>query len=350
MKKYIQILSLAMVAFSFASCLKDKNFDERRTGHDLTGVPKVIELAIAYSPANGRTVGLAYVDNLVNAEVLTVRLAAENPAPEDINVTIDTTGAQSFINDFNTANGSTIVKLPNSFYTMPSTGYVVTIPKGKREASIVIKTNAIQYNTSTTYALFYTIKSVDKPGYIISQNFGKYFTRLGAKNKYDGVYTVTGSMVDNTNATFVGRYPFTYHLVTTGANSVDVTQSINGAFVPGYLFSANGAGSFFGNFGVSIIFDPVTDQIAEIRNYYGVPSNAANGIGDPSLGTGAPLYAASNTRRATLDPSGINAYDNGAKEINIKFFMLQPGLATTQPFGGVRCRMTERMVYTGPRP
>ena len=178
MKKYIQILSLAIVAVSFASCLKDKNFDERRTGHDLTGVPKVIELAIAFNPANGRVVGLAFEDQVINQEVLTVRLAAESPATEDIKVTIDTTGAQAFINAFTPA----VSKLPDAFYTMPSTGYVVTIPKGSREASIVIKTNAIQYNPSTTYGLYYTIKSVDKPGYVISGNFGSYFTRLGAKN------------------------------------------------------------------------------------------------------------------------------------------------------------------------
>ena len=349
MKKYIKYLSVGLLLVSLASCLKDKGFDEAKTGHDLTDVTKVIELAIANSPANGRTVGLAYKDTLVEAAVLTVRLAAKDPAPEDIKVTVDTTGEQTYIDTFNVKNSKTIQRLPNSFYTLPATGLVITIPKGQREASLVIKTNAIIYNTSTTYAKYFAIKSVDKAGYIISQNFGSYFTQLGAKNKYDGLYEVTGTFVDVTNATFVSNYPRTYHLVTTGANTVDVRQQINTSIDCGYLFLAGTGGSFFGNFGVSLTFDLNTDVITDARNYYGVTSNAANQVGNPALGTGAPLFAASNTRRAVLDPSGINAYNANTKAIDIKYFMLQPSIPATLP-SSIRCRFSENMVYIGPRP
>ncbi|MCY7292939.1 MAG: DUF1735 domain-containing protein, partial [Ferruginibacter sp.] len=255
---------------------------------------------------------------------------------------------QAYINAYNITNSLSIEKLPNSFYTFPN-GLVVTIPKGSREASLLIRTNAIQFNTSTTYALYFKIGAIDKPGYVASGNFGTYFTQTGAKNKYDGKYTVTGTFVDLTNATFTGNYPFQYQLVTTGANSVDVKQVVNGELVPAYLFSANGAGSFFGNFGLSIIFDPVTDKIVEVRNYYGVTSNAATFVGTPANGSGAPLYAASNSRRATLDPTGINAYDANSKVVNVKYLFLQPALASTAPFGGVRARISETMTYTGPR-
>ena len=348
MKKYFKIISFMSLVVFLSSCLKDKNYDEGRTGNDLSQAGKIIELAIANNPANGRTVGLAFIDQVITPEFVTVRLAANDVAQEDIKVTLDTTGARAFIDTFNAKFSLAIEKLPNAFFTFPN-GLVVTIPKGEREATLKIKTNAIQFNTSTTYALWFKIVSIDKPGYIISGNYGSYFTQVGAKNKYDGKYTVTGTFVDLTNATFTGNYPFQYQLITTGANSVDVKQVVNGDLVPAYLFSANGSGSFFGNFGISIIFDPVTDQIIEVRNYYGVTSNATTIIGTPSAGSGAPLYAASNSRRAVLDPTGINAYDANNKIVNIKYSLLQPALASTAPFGGVRARISEVMTYTGPR-
>ncbi len=348
MKKYFKIIAFAGLALSLNSCLKDKNYDEGKTGLDLSGASKVIELAQAFSPANGRTVGLAYVDQTINAEFATVRLAATNPAEEDIRVTLDTTGTYAFIQAYNIANSLNIEKLPNSFYTFPN-GLTVTIPKGSREASFKIRTNAIAYNTSTTYALLFKIASVANAGYVISGNFGQYFTQVGAKNKYDGVYKVTGSFVDLTNATFTGNYPREYQLVTTGANTVDVKQLINGSIDPGYLFLTPTGGSFFGNFGISLIFDPVTENVLEIRNYYGVTSNATTAVGTPSLGTGAPLYAATNTRRAGLDATGPSFYDAANKIVNLKYLMYQPSIAATAPFGGVRCKFSEILVYDRPR-
>ena len=348
MKNIIKYALVALVSLGLSSCLKDEQFDNDVVGLDLSDAPKVIELAQKSSSANQRTVGLAYIDQIVTPEFVTVRLASADVAKEDIKVTLDTTGAKQFIDTFNVRNSLAIEKLPNAFFTFPE-GLVVTILKGQKEASLKIRTNAIQFNTSTTYALWFKIVAIDKPGYIISQNFGSYFTQVGAKNKYDGRYSVTGTFEDLTNATFTGNYPREYQLVTTGANTVDVKQLINGSIVPGYLFLANGSGSFFGNFGVSIIFDPATDKVLEVRNYYGVTSNVATDVGTPSAGSGAPLYAASNSRRAVLDPTGVNTYDAATKILNIKYLMLQPSLGATAPFGGVRVRISEIMTYIGSR-
>jgi hypothetical protein len=344
MKKYFKIVALAALVVTLGSCLKDKKYDEGLTGLNLANAPKVIELAQAYSSARGRTVGLAYVDQTINAEFVTVRLAATNPAAEDIKVTLDTTGAYAYIQAYNATNSLAIEKLPNSFFTFPN-GLTVTIPAGSREGSLLIRTNAIAYNTSTTYALFFKIASVANAGYVASGNFNEYFTQVGAKNKYDGVYKVTGSFVDLTNATFTGNYPREYSLVTTGANTVDVKQIINGSLDPGYLFLAGTGGSFFGSFGLSIIFDPVTDNVLEIRNYYGVTSNAATQVGTPSAGSGAPLYAGANTRRIGLDGTGTNYYDAASKIVNLKYLMYQPSIAATAAFGGVRCKFTEVLTY-----
>jgi hypothetical protein len=171
------------------------------------------------------------------------------------------------------------------------------------------------------------------------------------KNKYDGVYSVDGTFLDTTNATFTGRYPLEYQLATTGPNSCDVRMRINGEDVPGYLFSAAGAGSFFGNWGLSVFFDPVTNKVTEVRNYYGDPSKPTNGVGTPSAGSGAPLYIATNTRRAVLDPAGINAYDGTVAKptVKIKYRMLQSNNAFANSVG-FRCKFSETWTYKGPRP
>ncbi|MDK9933227.1 hypothetical protein M1M82_27205, partial [Klebsiella pneumoniae] len=64
-----------------------------------------------------------------------------------------------------------------------------------------------------------------------------------------------------------------------------------------------------------------------VTNYYGQP--------------------AGNGRSGQLDPSGVNKMtfdaDGKPKEINVSYFMLQPGST-------VRCKFTEKFVYKGARP
>jgi hypothetical protein len=126
---------------------------------------------------------------------------------------------------------------------------------------------------------------------------------------------------------------------------------INGEDLPGYIFNAGGTNSFFGNFGLSIFFDPITNKVMEVRNYYGDPSKPTNAVGTPSAGTGAPLYAATNTRRAVLDPAGINLYDASVAKptVKIKYRMLQSNVAFANAVG-FRCKFDETWVYKEPRP
>jgi hypothetical protein len=171
--------------------------------------------------------------------------------------------------------------------------------------------------------------------------------KITVKNKYDGLYDVTGSWLDIAPAAalYTSRYPLEYQLVTTGPSSVNVCMLINGEVTPGYLFYNNGAGGYYGSWGLQCFFDPTNDAVTEVRNYYGDPSNPASGVGNPGAGTGAPTYTSSNSRYAQLDPSGINAYDAATKTVHIKYFMFQPTIIASGP----RASFDETWVYTGPR-
>ena len=280
-----------------------------------------------------------------------------------IKILDDTTAVNFFNRDTVSTNPNATNPSKLFFEHLPPTWYTVAVTSTKsggsggvytlvmnpsefaKDLGIVIP-NATLLNPSSTYALAFKIFSVDADGKIADSRSA--IMTIGAKNSYDGVYKVTGNFVDVTNATFTARYPLEYHLVTTGPNSVDVKlNNINGDIIPGYLFNAGSAGSFFGNWGLTMTFDPITNLVSDLHNYYGDPSKAATSVGNPALGTGAPNFAATNTRRAVLDPSGLNSFTPSTRQVQIKYFMIQTSSAAGS---SPRCKFDENWTYIGPRP
>lgn len=265
MNKFIKVLFAAGFVLSLGSCLKDKKYDDGIIGHDIdgAGVPKVIELGIINSPAHNRSVAVDFADAIVEVPFLTVRLAALEVASEDITVTIDTSSTAALLAAYNTANGKSAVRLPTSLFTYVGSLKVVIL-KGTRETVLKIKTNAINFDPSTTYGLGFKIGSVDKPGYIISENFGSYVTTIGAKNKYDGQYSLDG---------YHNRTPYTFpyvdvamDMITTGASSVAFFFVDADDF--GHPIGVGvGQTSWYGNtIAPEITFDPVTNNVASVKN------------------------------------------------------------------------------------
>jgi hypothetical protein len=164
-------------------------------------------------------------------------------------------------------------------------------------------------------------------------------------NMYDGIYEVTGTFSDIFNTAFTSIYPKRYHLITAGPVSVFVGEDINAGIMPAYSFMNSGAITFYGSFGIQLTINPSSNTISELHNYYGDPRNPATGAGNPALGSGEPLYAASNSRRAVLDPSGLNIYDPSSRVFRIKYLMSQPSVVTT----GFRAFFDETWTYIGPR-
>ncbi len=234
--------------------------------------------------------------------------------------------------------------LPAGSISIPTS---VIIPAGSLSVSVpIILTNTSLLTLGTVYGYGLTINSVSTG--VVNIDAKHLLVRLKIRNKYEGVYNVTGTFSDIINPSFTNSYPLTYHVVTTGPSTLDVKIFINGEYIPGYLFNTGtGGGAFYGSFGLTITFNPNTDVIADLYNYYGDPTKPATSVGNPALGTGPPLFMASNTRRATLDPTGVNAYDAAGSIIRIKYFMIQPSMPTgTNP----RSFFDETWTYVGPLP
>ena len=259
------------------------------------------------------------------------------------------------------------IQLPIAFYTLQIDGvktggqggtFTFTFKPGEFSKSIyIIIPNATLFNPSALYGIGFTILTADAGGKISTQK--SVVVEIGAKNNYDGVYAVTGPMVELTGSPFIQWNNPTFgpfqvanggaweaNLVTSGASTVFVfDNTIWGC--SGHPMLNAGANSGFGSFGLVVNFNPATNAIASIYNYYGDPAyGGATALGNPQAGSGAPLYSAANTRRAVLDPSGVNAVQ-GNKDVLIKYFMIQPSVVPAPP--SIRVTFDEKWKYIGPR-
>lgn len=321
--KKIAFFSLLLSVLGLTGCLKDKGFEDHKYGiNDPDDSPVGIGFPEAQNKINNRSIDAKSTPQALSDP--TIVLFGSEPATQDIHITL--VANPSLITAYNTANGTSLVALTSSQYSIPS--LQLTIPKGERMAKMTINfPNASTIDPTKFYALGFSVASVSEPGYTIASNFKDFLLGVAIKNKYDGIYRVTGTFVDATNATFTSTYPHSnVHLITSGPNSVTVYRNINGVLTPGYLFSAAGAGTFYGNFGVVLTFDPATDKIISVTNHYGQPS--------------------SNGRSAAVDPSGDaegkNRFFPADHSIKAKYFMLQPGAT-------IRSRFDEVYTYTGAR-
>jgi len=331
MKNLFKIsLSLALISSLFlSSCLKDSSLTL-----DTSKTNSVTEFgntgAIATNPSGNASprfaidLGSLKIGDTTGFNI-NVDFAGANTAPQDIQVKIDID--QSLLDTYNSEHA-----VDGANYEMPpgsllSTAFpiTITIPKGQlfgQQRVNVKLTN--DYNFDAAYALPLKISSTSTGE--VSGNFGSAIYSLNVRNVFDGEFTVTGTFVDLTTPTFTATYPKTIDLVTTGASSnayYDV--NLNGGTF-GYSFSNDGSGSYFGFWAPVFTFD-ASGNITSVINYYGQPS--------------------SNGRSAAIDPAGVNkmtfSADGKPAEINVSYFMLQPGTS-------VRCKITEKWVYKGPRP
>jgi hypothetical protein len=322
-----------MVAFS--GCLKDKGYDNGEYGIQViekkgVSLPQAVAGSVSFALFSSNE------SQILAAPVFA--LEAIDRQSTDVNV-------QFALKPDLVSADPTLTLLPASEYNVNLTAKIaagqlldtleITIPKSSN------------LDPNLTYGLGLELVSADN-GFQVASNMKEVLIKISVKNKYDGLYEVNGtySDVSAAGANFTSRYPLEYYLVTTGPASVNVCMEINGEITPGYLFSNAGAGSYYGSFGSQVTFNPATDAIADMRNYFGDPANPATGVGNPATGSGAPNYAASNGRRITLDPTGINAYDGTDKTVRVKYFMLQPSVVPNGP----RAFFNETWVYIGPRP
>jgi len=292
------------------SCLKNGKYYTDFSKNDAS-----LELPLAASTNNGIT-AFAFT-NPDTTIVLPIYVNVASTSPLNTAVTgvlaIDSVGLDAYDN----ANGTTFVVMPDSLYSLSGTD--ITIPAGQRMDSVTATIHLGKMDLSQAYVLAITIENASVP----VEQWNHLFYYVSVKNKYDGHYQVTGTMVDAANSGLSGAYPMDVDLITSGANSVQMfDNAIGGVF---HSITNAGSLSYYGSFGVQFNLDGSgSGAVISVVNVYGQP--AANG------------------RSAELDPSGINMWNESDKSMDVSYWMDQPTVITPH-----RTSFIEHFTYLGPR-
>lgn len=300
-KNIIRYMLLAVMTMAFSSCLKDDAFDENKTGLR-AGKDESVLVELPYQ-SHSITHALNLVDQEISLDLFNVNVAESGGLKQAVTATLDTIGAYKAIHDYNEENETEYEKLPDAMYSMSS--FNVSIPAGNNKAPFTIKLNPTNLDPAVTYALEYKLSKIDNAGYPISGNFDYVMVVIGVKNKYDGVYTVTGSYQDLNFPAYSGYYPKEIELRTVNANTVLYFDD-HDLGDAGYVFNTGAALSSYGNWAPQFVFDTNTDIVSAVTNYYGQGTN-------------------SSLRSGKIDPTGVNKYDASAKTIDVKYIMVQGG-------------------------
>ncbi|XWW46994.1 DUF1735 domain-containing protein [Fibrella sp. USSR17] len=306
MKKFLSLFLAGSLALGLTSCLKD---DEHFV--DFAGASPVID--IPTSAFYGVAPNAAFpIQSTPVSYSFNVNLSGPKTLGQD--VTVNMAVDPAVLTQYNTANGTDYQALPATLYQLPTS---TVIKAGQRLAPVSINFSTGSdkiadpgaFNDSD-YALPVRVTGTDN-NLAVSSNYGYKIILVKLKNKYDGVYRPTGTLVDVTNSAFsslatAGRQ-VDYTLETVSATKCVLTYNNS----PGTPFWAGTGISTYANFAPVIEFDPATDKIISVTNYYGQP--------------------ASNTRSAQLDPTGVNAFNPANRSIRIKYQMRQPSVVTTPP-------------------
>jgi hypothetical protein len=323
MKKRIYLITtllLSAAVLTMSSCLKDPR------AQDFSNVGTLVELPLeAYNGLNALIPEALPI--LTTPQTIPVVVNIASPKPLSTAITVTLAIDQAALTAYNHANGldtggnTPYTLLPANTYTISS--LTVTIPAGQRTGTVNVMVNTSLVDPSGAFVLPLSI--TDGGGQKIS-NYKTVLLNVQAKNKYDGTYTVDGSMVDVVNPAIVGKYPVDYYLETMTANS-DVMFDFNYASSFYHEITSGGATNVYGNFAPVFTFD-ASGNITSVVDYYGQGTNSSG-------------------RSAVLDPTGVNKYTTGTpgaagSVFKVKYIMIQAG--------SPRTTFDETWTYKGSRP
>lgn len=328
------VLSIIALGMGLTSCLNDSMIEDQKYGLIDLDVNKIIEL-----PAGGtHTVGITSLDEGKKDYLRELRLAADQPAKEDIVVSLEVVSdratiikqVRELLSDKypeEDISDEEILTFVASGITVPAT---VTIPKGERSVNFPVNIDTHLLKPTPQFILV-RIKSVDKPGYIVSGNFGQLLFELKLKHQYEGRYIMTGTMEYLIAGSFF-HVTYQYGLQFPGEDFTVQLQTYDGQSIVmydeivfgDYIYPMSTATGFsgWGSFAPIFKFDDEGSIIA-VTNYYGQP--------------------AGNTRSAQLDPSGVNKYDPATKSFQVSYWMVQPSAVAAPPH--YRTHMVETYTF-----
>lgn len=205
-----------------SGCMKDKLQEDGFTNPDFSGSPNLIEIPGPTRTNNRYSTSYAVSLMLSNKDttfdVVYVRLAADQPAPEDIEVQLELD--PSLLVRYNDTLKTKLVEPAKSIYTFSNPDLKITIPKGSRQGALQMKVKPFDISVGE-FGFGFRVKSISKQGYRISGNFDHSVTIVGVRNDYDGTYDYKGYALRAGDATLTGNFTGAeMDLITTGPNSV----------------------------------------------------------------------------------------------------------------------------------
>ena len=262
----------------------------------------------------GGSIALDFSSNLETIDLTEIRLFNRSWVRKG-DVKVKVISNATVVGDYNIENGTAYTPLPNSAFSFESSE--LTLTETERTAMVRIKLKPSDL-LGGDYAIGLSIAEVTagEP----SQIAGKVMINVSVKNKYDGVYRVTGSCVDALGV-YTGIYPIAgVALKTSGANSVDYldpTYDVGAPFFNNaYIIENINTGAPTWVYSPRFVFNPTTDKCTAI---YDTDGMVLTGVIDPAGPNQFTITSASN------------------KQFVIKYTV----------FG--RLTITETWTYTGPR-
>jgi len=314
-KSFFKILSVAAVAVTLTSCLKDKKVEDKVYGTNGIEDVKIVEIP---GPLNDATIiNLEFATVDTTFALVTLNLATDQPASED--VVVNLTQVPSLVADYNNVHGTNYTAMPTSLYSLDP--LKVTIKKGSRFGYLKVKGKPSDF-ASGTYAWGFSIASIETQGYTISGNFRNTVVIVGVKNKYDGAYQLKFKNVGWTAygiSDLAYTWPGAVHLITSGVNSVDLFDDWGfGTYIQPAATATAWTG--FGQTRPRFVFNTGTNAMTNCIN----------------------AMVTTNGRTFEMNPAVTNSrYDATAKRVFAAVLLKQPGRPDLQVF--------DTLTYVGPR-
>jgi len=209
-----------MLLGSLSSCLKNGAYYT-----DFSAISASVDLPLAASNNNG-PVPFAYDATAASPSIpVIVNLASATTLSTATTATLAVDA--TFLDDYNTSNGTSYVLMPADAYTVSS--WDVNIPAGKRIDSMVVHFDFSKLDLTQSYVLPVTISTASQP----IEQWNHLMLNIQVKNQFDADYNVTG-YVFHPSAPRADNLSF--HIATAGPYTSTFPFGDLGS--AGYLFNA----------------------------------------------------------------------------------------------------------------
>jgi hypothetical protein len=276
MKKISLFIVLAASVMLFATgCLKDKGYEDKLYGIDITELKAVALTQATVSPV---VVGITGQAAALTVAGPTLTIEGGGVAKTDVHVKLSFSDAAAI--------EKSLTPLPTGSYSLSTMDAVIKAGENFTTALKLIILNSIVLDPTVAYGVGIEITSVDG-GYAIAGNMGKMVIGFSIKNKYDGIYNLKGK---HNRVPYTFPYDVEIHLVTKGANSVifywpekkDVGHPIG---------TGVGQISWYGNsIAPVIVFNTTTDLVTNVFN-------------NPPNTTVITMFTGAGSRVSKFDPA-----------------------------------------------